>query len=217
MITVKVAARDSMLSKCQVIEVLQELKHYYPRVKFEPCFIKTTGDLAQNISLMHKEKTDFFTKEVDELILSEECDIGIHSAKDLPEILPHGLCVYAMTKGLTPLDSVVFRLGDTLQTLPFQAKIGVSSLRRVEMIHMLRSDFQPVDIRGTIEQRLDLLNNKNIDAAVIAEAALIRLGLINVPRYIVPGYSTPLQGRLAITGRINNQPMYDLFKILCAG
>lgn len=217
MLTIKVAARDSRLSKCQVIEVFNELKHCHPNVMFEPYFIRTTGDLDQKTSLMYMEKTDFFTKEVDQLISSRQCDVGIHSAKDLPKDLPSDLCIYAITKGLDSSDSLVFRLGDTFQTLPFQAKIGVSSLRRIEMIKALRNDFQPVDIRGTIEQRLDLLSKKVIDAAVIAEAALIRLGLTSLPRYVFQEKTAPLQGRLAVVGRLDNQLMRHVFKDLCAG
>lgn len=216
MLTIKVAARDSRLSKCQVVEVFNELKHYHPHIIFEPHFIKTTGDLDQTTSLMYMDKTDFFTKEVDQLISSGQCDVGIHSAKDLPKDLPSDLCIYAITKGLDSSDSLVFRLGDTLQTLPFQAKIGVSSLRRIEMIKALRNDFQPIDIRGTIEQRLDLLSKKVIDAAVIAEAALIRLGLTSLPRYVFQEKTAPLQGRLGIVGRLDNQLMHHVFKDLCA-
>ncbi|MEI8300674.1 MAG: hydroxymethylbilane synthase [Chlamydiota bacterium] len=215
MLTIKVGARDSKLSQCQVAEVLSELTCYYPHVVFDSYFIKTTGDLDQITSLMHKDKTDFFTKEVDQLVLSGRCDVGIHSAKDLPEQLPSGLCIYAITKGVDASDSLVFRLGDTLKTLPFQAKVGVSSLRRIEMVKALRNDLIPVDIRGTIQQRLSLLDKKVIDAAVIAEAALIRLGLTHLPRYIFQEKSAHLQGRLAIIGRQDNHLMHDVFKTLC--
>ncbi|MBS0627142.1 MAG: hydroxymethylbilane synthase, partial [Verrucomicrobia bacterium] len=89
--TILVAARDSALSKAQVAEVLLELRQYYPEMQFSVKWMKTTGDLDQTSSLVDKEKTDFFTKEVDEAVLSGECQIAIHSAKDLPEVMPSQL------------------------------------------------------------------------------------------------------------------------------
>ncbi|MEI7441814.1 MAG: hydroxymethylbilane synthase, partial [bacterium] len=81
---IKMASRASPLAKAQVIEIKNELEIFFPDVEFDITFVETAGDKDMSQSLRHLEKTDFFTKELDELILSKTCCVAIHSAKDLP-------------------------------------------------------------------------------------------------------------------------------------
>ena len=212
MCVIKVGARDSILSQVQIKEVLQELKAFYPEIDFEVTLLKTTGDLDQNTSLMSLDKTDFFTKEVDALVLQGICDVGIHSAKDLPDPLPNGLELYALTKGVDPSDSLVLREGDALESLCTYAKVGTSSLRRIAMLKEYREDLIPVDIRGNIQKRLQLLEERKVDALILAEAAIVRLGLLHLNRVPLKGEAAPLQGKLAVVGRSNHNLMKDYFK-----
>ncbi|MBM3192244.1 MAG: hydroxymethylbilane synthase [Chlamydiae bacterium] len=216
MIEIKVAARDSKLSRMQVQEVLCEFKAFYPTAVFLPHFVKTVGDLDHKMSLLLLGKTDFFTKEVDALVVQGICDVGIHSAKDLPEPLAEGLCLYAITQGVDPSDSLVFQAEQDIHLLPFQARVGISSSRRIEMLRSLRQDLVPVDIRGTIEQRLALVEKGTLEAVIIAEAALIRLGLTFLPRYVFPDKTAPLQGKLAVVGRTDNKHLKKIFQKLDA-
>lgn len=210
---VVVVARDSPLSRAQVEEVYQEIKEHHPRVVFDPIWIKTTGDLDLTTSLLEKEKTDFFTKEIDEYLLSRKADIAIHSAKDLPGHLPQGLSLICYTKGIDSSDVLVFRDEESLATLPPYAKVGTSSLRRIENLQALRSDLVPVDIRGTIGMRLELLDQKKVDALIMAKAALIRLRLHRKIEKL-PGLTAPLQGKLALVACQENQKMWDIFSCL---
>ncbi len=209
-LSVKVGARDSRLSRAQVDEVLQELRTFYPDVVFETLFIKTTGDLDLKTSLRTLEKTNFFTKELDEKLLKEEIDIAIHSAKDLPEPLPDGLTLVALTRGVDSSDSLVMNV----DKLPQGARIGTSSQRREQSLRQLRSDLQCVDIRGSIEERLALLDKGFIDGLVVAEAALIRLNLTHRKRMTLEGATAPLQGKLAIVAREADVKMKGLFGLL---
>ena len=162
-------------------------------------------------SLRTLEKTDFFTKEIDALQLSGHCRISIHSAKDLPEPLPKGLVLAALTKGMDPSDVIVLRDQETVQSLLFRAKIGTSSARREQNIKSLRSDLQCVDIRGDILTRLALLDQGHVDGVVMAEAALIRLKLTQRNRILLPGEKAPLQGQLAVLALENDEEMQTLF------
>jgi hydroxymethylbilane synthase len=208
-----VAARGSLLSRAQVAEVYNELKRYHPEILFRSIWVKTAGDIDQVTSLTCMEKTDFFTKEVDELIVQGKARIGIHSAKDLPETLCPGLVVIKYTKGVDPSDVFVFRKGDALAKLPLKAKVGTSSLRRIENLHKIREDLVAVDIRGTIETRLQMLDEGRVDALVMAKAALIRLGIERSTENLI-GPTAPLQGRLAITAREEDVEMRLLFSSL---
>jgi len=211
-----IGARKSALSQAQVKEVLRELHVFYPQMQPKIILLETQGDLDQKTSLRTLGKTDFFTKEVDQLLLAGHCRIAVHSAKDLPEPLPFGLQIVALTKGLDPSDALVLREGETLETLPSGAVIATSSERREEAVRKLRADFQFIDLRGTIQQRLAKLDAKQADGVVIAEAALQRLDLTHLNRVAVPGSTVPFQGRLAILSRIGDTEMEILFKPLDA-
>lgn len=205
-LSIKIGARDSALSQAQVWEVHKELNQYH-EVDFDPIWVETTGDRDQKTSLRDLDKTDFFTREIDQMLHERKCRIGVHSAKDLPEPLPKGLAMIALTKGVDPSDVLVFN-----KELPLSAKIGTSSLRREQSVKQLRGNLQCEDIRGNILQRLALLDEGVVDGLVIAEAALIRLNLTHRRRIRLEGDSAPLQGKLAVIARSDDHEMIALFK-----
>ncbi|NQT94859.1 MAG: hypothetical protein HQ572_00260, partial [Candidatus Omnitrophica bacterium] len=91
--------------------------------------------------------------------------------------------------------------------------------RRKESLKKFRPDFNIVDIRGNIEERLELLDNgaKNLDAIVIAAAGLIRLGLEGriterIDFDILKPH--PLQGCLAVVIREQDRGLLDIFSVL---
>jgi hydroxymethylbilane synthase len=208
---VKVGARSSPLSRVQVEEIYDELEKFHPDLEFDPVFLETSGDLDQETSLRDIPKNDFFTREIDALLLAKYIDVGIHSAKDLPEPLAPGLEMIALTRGLNSADSLVIPEGETIDSLPSGALIATSSERREDAVKQLRSDFIFRDIRGTIDKRLEELEYGRVDGVVIAEAALIRLELTHLNRVILPGQSTPLQGQLAVVAREGDEKMKKLF------
>lgn len=206
----KVAARNSPLSLIQVEEVQQELG----KMKFTVVSKPSKGDLDLKTSLRSLDKTDFFTYEMDQMVLSGECRIGIHSAKDLPEPLTEGLQIVAITRGKDPGDSLVMREGDTFDTLPKGAKIATCSVRREEAVKTMRNDLTFIDLRGTIHKRLEPLSTFEADGVVIAECALERLGLTHLNRIRIPGPPLSMQGRLAIVSRQGDHEMEELFRPL---
>jgi len=210
---ISVAARGSKLSRAQVKEVAAALVTFHPHIELDPLWVDTTGDKDLKTSLRNLERTDFFTKEIDALQLRGDCRIAIHSAKDLPHPLVKGLQIVALTKGADPSDVLVFREGEIVDSLRINAKIGTSSLRREEAIRALRADLLCVDIRGTIEHRLFLLDAKAVDGLVLAEAALLRLELKR-ERLVLKGNTAPYQGRLAIIAREGDKEIEELFRCL---
>jgi hydroxymethylbilane synthase len=215
-LTLEVGARSSALSKAQVNEIWEALVQHHPEVHFEIHSLSTMGDRDQTTSLRGLERTNFFTKEIDEWVLQGKGRVGIHSAKDLPIPLAKGLILFCLTRGLDASDSLVLRPHDTLENLPTDARIATSSLRREEVVRQLRSGLTFCDLRGTIEQRLAKLNSGEADGVVVAEAALIRLGLthINRNRIRLPGSTAAGQGQLAVVGREQDQEIKALFLCL---
>ncbi len=202
---IKIAARSSPLSRAQV----KEIESLMPEITFVKHYIKTTGDLDRSTSLREMEKTDFFTRELDQWLLDKKCDICIHSAKDLPDPLPKGLAIFALTKGVDSSDSLVFK-----KTLPDRPLIATSSIRREEQTRQLFPSARFIDLRGTIEERLALLEKSEVDGVVVAEAALIRLNLSHYKRLKLPGETTPYQGQLAILGRKGESSLKSIFSKL---
>lgn len=182
-----IGARSSPLSRAQVEELKKELN-----IDFDTLFIETTGDLDKKTSLRNLEKTDFFTRELDELLLSGHIDAAIHSAKDLPDPLPKGLKIIYLSKGLDQRDSLVY-------VNPVRV-VATSSHRREDAVRKIYPDCQFVDLRGTIHERLARIG-VDVDGVVVAECALIRLGLTHMQRYILSGTTVSLQGRLAVVAR----------------
>ena len=143
--------------------------------------------------------------------MSGKCRLGIHSAKDLPEPLTQGLKLIYLSQGLDPSDSLVLRAQESLCP---GMKIATSTLRREENVQTLQEGVTFVDIRGTIGMRLEVLERGEVDGVVIAEAALIRLGLTHLPRIKLPGPSAPLQGRLACISREDDHELLQFFNYL---
>lgn len=208
------SARSSPLSRVQVVEIEKELQTYYPEVHFETTFITTIGDRDQKTSLRSLEKTDFFTKDIDQSLQKGYSRLGIHSAKDLPDPIPKGLTIAAVTRGIDNSDSLVLPGGATLESLKPGAIIATSSERREDIVRQLREDLQFTDIRGTINQRLEIMNSGMVQGIVIAEAALIRLGLTHLNRVKLPGETTPGQGQLAVVAREDDHEVIDLLSCI---
>jgi hydroxymethylbilane synthase len=213
-IDLALGARPSPLSKAQVKEVIEAMREHNPHLIYDIHYISTVGDRDQETSLRHLDRTDFFTRDIDRWVLEAPGRLGIHSAKDLPAKLTAGLSLFCLTPGIDPADSLVFRHQDTLNSLPKAALIATSSIRREERVRELRPDLSFCDIRGTIEQRLAKLETGECDGVVIAEAALIRLGLTHLNRMRLPGPNAEGQGQLAVVGREEEHEIRALFACL---
>jgi len=198
----KVGSRSSLLARAQVAEVLEEIRYFHNEIAFDPVWIETIGDLDRKTSLKEMGKTDFFTKEIDAALLRKDIRIAIHSAKDLPEPLPEGLSLVAITAGKDPRDMLV---GNFFPG----ARIGVSSERREAMVKGALF----VQVRGTIEERLALVDRGVLDGLVVPEAALLRLNITR-SRKALEGETAPLQGQLAILARADDREMVQLFEPL---
>jgi hydroxymethylbilane synthase len=212
----KIGSRASPLALRQVKEILKALRKHCS-IKTEIVSIDTYGDKDKRTPISQIEGSDFFTREIDEALLNGEIDFAIHSAKDLPAVLPEGLTVAALTKSIAPYDVLVSKNRLRLDGLKKGAKIGTSSMRRKLQLEKFRADFQVVDIRGNIEQRLRLLDETGLDAIVIAAAGLLRLGLAHrITQWIPMGILRPhpLQGVLAIVVKKENLELIDLLSVI---
>lgn len=207
---IKIVIRDSNLSEKQAIEAIKLFNTKF-NFEYKIIKIKSFGDKNKKISLLTNKIDDIWTRELDQMILKEEADIAIHSAKDLPINLKDGLELIALLPYLDNTDALVSRNNLTLDMLPLKAKIGTSSLLRKNQILNYRKDLKIIDIRGTIEERIKLVDIGKIDALVVATCALKRLGLEDRIAQILPFKTHPLQGSLGVVTR-NNYHLNSFFK-----
>jgi hydroxymethylbilane synthase len=63
--------------------------------------IRTTGDLIQDRPLADVGGKGLFTKEIDAALLAREIDAAVHSAKDLPSLMPDGMRLRASCRART--------------------------------------------------------------------------------------------------------------------
>lgn len=139
--------------------------------------IRTTGDIIQDRTLAEEGGKGLFTKEIEEALLDQRVDLAVHSAKDMPTILPDGLILAACLEREDPRDVFISRKAGTLAELPRGASLGTTSPRRQAIAKRMRPDLAIVPLRGNVETRLRKLDNGDVDATLLALAGLKRLGL----------------------------------------
>lgn len=139
--------------------------------------IRTTGDATQDRPLSEIGGKGLFTKEIDAAQLEGRVDLAVHSAKDLPTILPDGLVIAGYLPRADIRDALIAPRWKTLDQLPKGARVGTVSLRRQSMLKRLRPDLVVESVRGNVETRLNKAADGTFDGVVLAMAGLIRLGL----------------------------------------
>ncbi len=205
----RVAARASPLSRAQTDEALHLLRGALPAgTAFEVFHLDTPGDRDKHTPLSDPSvPDDFFTRDLDTLVQNGDCDLAVHSAKDLPKRMPRGLAVAAILPCLDPRDALVLRAG--VATPADARSVGTSSPRRDAAVRAMSPHAQPRPLRGTIDERIAALDGGGFDAIVVAACALERLGLAARIAAYLPGETTPLQGHLALVTRADDGSLIE--------
>ena len=217
--SLRIGTRGSPLALAQaraVARLLSSAANVVPEtIKLE--VIRTTGDIIRDRPLAEAGGKGLFTKEIDEALLTGTVDLAVHSAKDMPTVLPAGLHIAAVPPREDARDVFISRSAQSLQGLPAGAKIGTSSLRRQALIKRLRPDLVVVNLRGNVETRLRKLDQNAADATLLALAGLNRLGLTDVATAVLDVHEFPPavgQGIIAIVARSEDERMSRLLGVL---
>ncbi len=139
--------------------------------------IRTSGDRIQDRALLEAGGKGLFTKEIEEALLSGAIDMAVHSAKDMPTILPDGLVLAAYLPREDVRDAFIGHKARSIDELPEGAVIGTASLRREALVKRARPDITVELIRGNVPTRLRRIADGDFDATLLAHAGLKRLGL----------------------------------------
>lgn len=143
--------RGSELAKTQSLAVARLLEAQGLDVELK--IIQTKGDISTR-SLVELGGIGVFAAALRTALLHKECDIAVHSFKDLPTAAIPGLAIGAVPAGAAPSDVLCARDSLSLAELPKNSLIGTGSPRRAAQIRAIRPDLQIVDIRGNIDTRL---------------------------------------------------------------
>jgi hydroxymethylbilane synthase len=178
---VRIGTRGSPLALAQAGMVRARLAaHGVPLDAIETKVIRTTGDMIRDRPLAEVGGKGLFTKEIEEALLAGDIDLAVHSAKDMPTLLPPGLAIMAVLPREDARDVFISRKAATLRALPTGAVVGTASLRRQALVKRLRPDLVVKSFRGNVETRLRKLDAGEVDATLLALAGLKRLGLADV-------------------------------------
>jgi hydroxymethylbilane synthase len=173
----RIGTRGSPLALAQARAVGQLLASKFSPDRITLQVIRTTGDMIRDRPLAEAGGKGLFTKEIDEALLAGSIDLAVHSAKDMPTLLPAGLHIAAVLPREDARDAFISRKAHSLKDMPAGATVGTSSLRRQALVRQLRPDLAVVNLRGNVETRLRKLDEGTADATLLAMAGLKRLGL----------------------------------------
>jgi hydroxymethylbilane synthase len=178
-VTLRIGTRGSPLALAQahLVRAALAAAHGWAEDAVEINVIRTSGDRIQDRPLSEVGGKGLFTKEIEDALLSGTIDLAVHSAKDMPTLLPDGLMLAACLPREDVRDVLISRKAASLRDLPQGAVVGSASLRRQAMVRRLRPDISVVPFRGNVETRIRKLDAGEVDATLLALAGLKRLGL----------------------------------------
>jgi len=214
---VRVGTRESKLARIQTAMALAHLSGEFPDLEFEIIAITTGGDKVQDRPIAELGSQGVFVKELEDALYDNRVDMVVHSLKDLPTAMPHGLCLAAVLERADARDVLVSANGRRLQDLPEGSRVATSSRRRTAQLRNIRPDLSFCDIRGNIQTRLRKLDEGQCDAMVLAAAGLLRLTLPErISEYFEIERCTPAagQGALAIECRKGDVPILTLLQTI---
>ncbi len=211
----RIGTRGSPLALKQAELVRQALvaAHRLTASAIEIVPIRTSGDKIQDRPLAEAGGKGLFAKEIEQALLEGTIDLAVHSAKDLPTILPLGLALAATLAREDPRDAFISRKAKSFRELAPGSAVGTASLRREAMVKRLRPDLRVVTFRGNVETRLRKLDTGEADATLLALAGLNRLGLASAATAVLPVEEFPPavgQGAIGIEARAEGARVREL-------
>jgi hydroxymethylbilane synthase len=209
-LTLRVATRGSPLALIQAELVADALVAAAAKiggvVATELVVVETAGDVRRDLPIGALGGQGVFVKEVEQALLDGRADLAVHSAKDLPSGSAgpglDELGIVSVPRRADPRDALV---GRALGALGPGARVATGAARRRAQLAWVRPDLRFEELRGNVATRVAKVPEAG--AAVVAYAALDRLGLTGLAAEVLP-VATMLpqvgQGALAIQCRLGD-------------
>lgn len=217
---VRIGTRGSLLATTQTEWAVTLLRSCHPDVEFRTVIIQTSGDISRDIPFNAVGTKGMFVKEIEQSLIDDEIDVGIHSLKDMPGSLHAGLTIGCTPRREDPYDAFVSSdssLVRSLDELRPGAVVGTSSARRRALLSAYRPDLSIQELRGNLDTRLRKLSDGPYDAIVVACAGLNRLGMGHMITAVLPEHiCLPAvgQGALALETRLDDVETANLISAI---
>jgi hydroxymethylbilane synthase len=215
--TIVLGSRPSKLARWQTEHILAQLQAAWPEITCRIVYFETQGDRDLVQPLPEIGGKGVFTAELEDALRSGKIDLAVHSLKDLPVEEAPGLRIAAISQRADARDVLISASGSTLISLPPDARVGTSSLRRSAQINAFRGDLEILPLRGNVDTRIQKALRGDYDAIILAAAGIERLNLTrHISQYlpfdiILPA---PGQGALAIETRADDDALRSMLEPL---
>ena len=200
--TLKIGTRGSDLALWQANYLKAELKK--AGIDSELVVVKTRGDKDLR-PLKEIAGDSFFTKDLENMLLRNEVDLAIHSAKDMASMRHYQLPWKALGPRANTKDVLLLRKEYCIEDLP-KLKIGTSSPRRRAQAALYHQGVETVELRGNVPTRLSKAETGELDGVLLAKAGMERIELLplkssDVQAIDLDWVTAPCQGILAVQGK----------------
>ena len=174
-----IGARGSKLSLAYVSKVKNLILKNSQDIDIQVKTIKTSEDIHKDVKLSEIGGKNLFCKEIEENLLKKNIDIAVHSLKDMESEEHVSLMIGAFIKRNDPRDVLIGNKIKKLSELNNELKIGSSSKRRELQLKKINKNISVVNIRGNIDTRIKKIEEKKLDAIILAAAGVKSLNLEN--------------------------------------
>ena len=174
-----IGARGSKLSLAYATKVKNLILESTKNADIHIKTIKTSGDIHQDIKLSEIGGKNLFCKEIEENLIENNIDIAIHSLKDMESTEHRDLMIGAFIKRNDPRDALVSKKIKKLSELNNSTIVGSSSRRRELQLKKMNKSISVVNLRGNIDTRIQKVEEKKLDAIILAAAGIKSLNLEN--------------------------------------
>ncbi len=205
-----VGSRGSKLALIQTESVTAKIREVNPHLEVSISKIVTAGD-RDRYTQLDRIGVAIFVKELEKALLDNKIDLAVHSLKDVPTDVPHGLCLLVVTERIDPRDALISK--SRLDELTPGSRIGTGSLRRAVQLARYRPDLKVCSIRGNVDTRLRKVSSGEVDGVIVAAAAMLRLGWEDkITEYLPLEYFLPAvgQGAVVIEARLDDKEVAEL-------
>ena len=143
--------------------------------------VSTQGDRILDVSISKIGAKGVFTEELEDKLRSGAIDIAVHSAKDLPTVLPDSFEIIAFGPRTRANDVLI---STNKVNLANPLVIGTSSTRRVACLRHFYPHVETVDIRGNLQTRIEKMKSGACDALILAYAGVQRLNYESMIQHV---------------------------------
>ena len=181
---IRILSRKSDLAVIQAYEFGEYLKFKFPKVEIDYLKRSTSGDNDLTTPLSEMPMEGVFTNDLRNELINNNCDLIIHSWKDLPLDVGNQTEVAITLDRADPRD-LFFIKKNSVKKINEDSSISIfsSSPRRQYNLESFVKNYLPFkienikfeDIRGNILTRFKKFLDENVDGFVVAKAAIDRL------------------------------------------